>query len=143
MLVNYGGRVGYAASLQGALDEVFGPGAGSAVAQPGQPAQQPAPGAPVGGAEPRERGPGGGRGAIQQAITQLKAAQQSGDFAAQGQALAALDAAVQRYQQLSARRRLTRQHGPADGGRGLASGSCAPVRRSSLRRGRRTPPAGA
>ena len=38
---------------------------------------------------------------IQQAINQLKAAQQSGDFAAQGQALAALDAAVQRYQQLA------------------------------------------
>jgi hypothetical protein len=36
--------------------------------------------------------------AIQTAITQLKAAQSSGDFAAQGQALAALDAAVKQFQ---------------------------------------------
>ena len=36
---------------------------------------------------------------ISTAIGQLKAAQQSGDFAAQGQALQALDPAVQRYQQ--------------------------------------------
>ena len=35
---------------------------------------------------------------IASAIGQLKAAQQSGDFAAQGQALSALDQAVQRYQ---------------------------------------------
>ena len=39
--------------------------------------------------------------AIQQALGQLKAAQQSGDFAAQGQALSALDQAVQRYQQVA------------------------------------------
>ena len=38
VLVSYNGRVGYDASLQGALEDVFGPGAGSAVAQPGQPA---------------------------------------------------------------------------------------------------------
>ena len=35
---------------------------------------------------------------IASAIGQLKSAQQSGDFAAQGQALSALDQAVQRYQ---------------------------------------------
>ena len=47
VLVSYNGRVGYDASLQGALEDVFGPGAGSAVAQPGQQPQQPAPGAAV------------------------------------------------------------------------------------------------
>lgn len=46
------------------------------------------------------RGPPGRRTTTPSAIGQLKAAQQSGDFAAQGQALAALDAGVQRYQQV-------------------------------------------
>lgn len=46
------------------------------------------------------RGPPGRRTTTPSAIGQLKAAQQSGDFAAQGQALAALDAGVQRYPQV-------------------------------------------
>ena len=55
VLVSYNGRVGYDASLQGALEDVFGPGAGSAVAQPGQRPQQPAPGAAVPARTPRTR----------------------------------------------------------------------------------------
>src|SRR4029434_5763105 len=89
----------YDASLQGALDDVFGPGAGSAVTQPGQ-SPQPAPGTAVPAPDPANPDQAAAAAAIQQAITQLQAAQQSGDFAAQGQALAALDQAVQRYQQV-------------------------------------------
>jgi uncharacterized membrane protein (UPF0182 family) len=100
VLVSYNGRVGYDASLKGALDDVFGPGAGSAVTQPGQSAPAPAaPGTAVPTPDPSNPDQAAAAAAIQQAITQLKAAQQSGDFAAQGEALAALDAAVQRYQQ--------------------------------------------
>ena len=114
VLVSYNGRVGYDASLQGALEDVFGPGAGSAVAQPGQQPQQPAPGAAIPAPNPANPDQAAAAASIQQAINQLKAAQQSGDFAAQGQALAALDAAVQRYQQVSRR--------PADLGAGARSG---------------------
>ena len=101
VLVSYNGRVGYDASLPGALEDVFGPGAGSTVAQPGQSPQQPAPGAAIPAPNPANPDQAAAAVGIQQAINQLKAAQQSGDFAAQGQALAALDAAVQRYQQLA------------------------------------------
>ena len=101
VLVSYNGRVGYDASLPGALEDVFGPGAGSTVAQPGQSPQQPAPGAAIPAPNPANPDQAAAAAAIQQSINQLKAAQQSGDFAAQGQALAALDVAVQRYQQLA------------------------------------------
>jgi len=101
VLVSYNGRVGYDASLQGALDDVFGPGAGNAVTQPGQAAPAPSPGTAVPTPQPGNPDQAAAAAAIQQAIAQLKAAQQSGDFAAQGQALAALDAAVQRYQQVT------------------------------------------
>ena len=153
VLVSYNGRVGYDASLQGALEDVFGPGAGSAVTQPGQggtPAPTPGTAAPA--PDPSNPDQAAAAAAIQQAITQLKAAQQSGDFAAQGQALAALDAAVQQYQQISGvpRPRPRRGHRAADrhdrrtGDRGLARRvSCPRPLDQRLRRGRRTPPAGA
>ena len=99
VLVYYGNRIGYAPTLKQALDQVFGAGAGNGTAGagtgPGRPAQHPA-------RRGRRRSQPAGRGgrctAIQTAITQLKAAQASGDFAAQGQALAALDAAVKQFQ---------------------------------------------
>ena len=126
MLVSYNGRVGYDASLQGALDDVFGPGAGSAVAQPGQQPQQPAPGTAIPAPNPANPDQAAAAASIQQAINQLKAAQQSGDFAAQGQALAALDAAVQRTSRSRGARadlgsgarsgRLTGRPGTIDGG---------------------------
>jgi len=103
VLVSYNGRVGYDASLEGALEDVFGPGAGSAVTQPGQQPQAApgAPGAVVAAPNPASADQAAAAAAIQQALGQLKAAQQSGDFAAQGQALSALDQAVQRYQQVA------------------------------------------
>ena len=95
VLVSYNGRVGYDASLAEALEDVFGAGAGTAVTSPGQPA------APQDGTAlpaPTSADQATAAAAIQAAITQLKSAQQSGDFAAQGQALQALDQAVQRFQ---------------------------------------------
>ena len=100
VLVSFGGRVGYDANLATALDQVFGPGAGAAAS--GTP--------PRGGTTPNRpttpvpTGTGGAAtqaaaaAEISSALTQLKAAQSSGDFAAQGQALAALDAAVKKFQ---------------------------------------------
>ncbi|TQM38568.1 UPF0182 family protein [Pseudonocardia cypriaca] len=108
VLVFYNGRVGFAATLAGALDQVL-PGASAVVPNvPGQaPTQAPpaqagtppaAPTGPPGTANPQTAA---AASAIQQAINDLKAANQSGDFAAQGRALAALDAAVQQFQQAS------------------------------------------
>jgi uncharacterized protein len=106
VLVSYNGQVGFAPSLDRALEQVFGAGAGRGATP--TPGQQPTGPAPADGAAPTT--PPGGAGTaspelaaaatdIQNALTQLKAAQQAGDFEAQGQALAALDAAVQRFQQ--------------------------------------------
>ncbi|OLT09040.1 hypothetical protein BJF78_06355 [Pseudonocardia sp. CNS-139] len=112
VLVFYNGRVGYDASLSVALDEVFGAGAGAGATPvpgattpttpttPGQAGTNPpaAPAAPPGGTSPQAAA---AAQAIQQAITDLRAAQQRGDFVAQGQALQALDQAVQQFQQAS------------------------------------------
>jgi uncharacterized membrane protein (UPF0182 family) len=101
VLVSYGGRVGYDASLAEALNQVFGAGAGAAAggAAPAQGGASPTPAAPTTPGQP------GGNQAqqaaaaeIRTALTELKAAQQSGDFAKQGDALAALDAAVSKFQ---------------------------------------------
>jgi uncharacterized membrane protein (UPF0182 family) len=103
VLVSYNGQVGFDASFAGALEDIFGAGAGrAATPTPGQ-VTAPAPAAPAPapapGAAP-STSPALAQAAtdIQTALTQLKAAQQSGDFAAQGDALAALDRAVQAFQ---------------------------------------------
>ncbi|ALE74856.1 hypothetical protein AD006_00605 [Pseudonocardia sp. EC080610-09] len=106
VLVSYGGRVGYDASLSAALDQVFGAGAGAgaggAAATPGQPAPQtPAqgatPGTPATPGAPNAAQAGAAQ-EIRTALNELKAAQQSGDFAKQGEALAELDRAVSAFQ---------------------------------------------
>jgi uncharacterized membrane protein (UPF0182 family) len=103
VLVFYNGRVGFDATLAGALDEVL-PGASSVVPSvPGQ-AQTPeqagappaAPALPPGATNPQAAA---AASAIQQAINDLKTAQRNGDFAGQGQALQRLDQAVQQFQQ--------------------------------------------
>jgi uncharacterized membrane protein (UPF0182 family) len=100
VLVSFGGRVGYDPQLSKALDQVFGSGAGATATSPSQgtgPSTTPT--------NPPAAGPGTNPAAAQaatdisNAFAQLKAAQQSGNFAAQGQALQALDQAVQRFQQ--------------------------------------------
>ncbi len=103
VLTSYNGRVGFEPDLAGALDEVFGAGAGAAVPTP--------PGTPAPGTTTPPDGtavPGTGADAtpelaaaataIRTALDQLSAAQASGDFAAQGAALAALDAAADQFQ---------------------------------------------
>jgi uncharacterized membrane protein (UPF0182 family) len=100
VLVSFGGRVGYDPQLSKALDQVFGSGAGATATSPSQ-----GTGPPTASTSPPAAGPGTNPAAAQaatdisNAFAQLKAAQQSGNFAAQGQALQALDQAVQRFQQ--------------------------------------------
>ncbi|WP_445185592.1 UPF0182 family protein [Pseudonocardia sp. Cha107L01] len=92
VLVSFGGKIGYDARLDVALNEVFGPGVAT-----GTPPTQAAGG-------PSQSPAAAGAGQLQAAVTdingalsRLKAAQQSGDFAAQGAALADLDKAVKRF----------------------------------------------
>ncbi|MGH3777284.1 MAG: UPF0182 family protein [Pseudonocardiaceae bacterium] len=99
VLVAYGDRIGYAPTLRGALNQIFGAGAGDATTSPGQTQRQAAPTSP-----PAAAGGGGASPEMRQAITdisdalnRLRQAQGAGDFTAQGQALADLDAATKRF----------------------------------------------
>jgi uncharacterized membrane protein (UPF0182 family) len=109
VLVNFGDRVGYADTLQDALDQVFGAGAGESVTGGGTTP-------PAGGGEtppepttPTTTPPDGGAPAtspemnqavadIQAALQALQTAQRNGDFEGQGRALADLQDAVTAYQ---------------------------------------------
>jgi uncharacterized protein len=116
VMVNFGGRIGYANTLAEALDEVFGEGVGEiATDSDGEPTP-PAEGedgadeAPVPTPTPTPVPGGGGESPdvdaaladVDAALDAFADAQQSRDFAAQGQALADLDAAVQAYQDAQA-----------------------------------------
>ncbi|MGY1618652.1 UPF0182 family protein [Geodermatophilus sp. SYSU D00691] len=118
VLVNYGGEVGYANTLAEALDQVFGEGAGeSAVDGEETPPADEGTSTPTSPSSPTTTSPaptnppddgGGGTGsnpdldaAVQEMNEALEAYQQalqSGDFAATGQALEQLEAAVEAYQ---------------------------------------------
>ena len=114
VLVNYGDRIGYGDTLSEALDQVFGAGAGTVASDNEDAATQPDAGettaptttAPSGTAAPTTSAPpatGGGDvdsavAAIQAALASLAAAQQSGDFAAVGQAQADLQAAAAAFE---------------------------------------------
>jgi uncharacterized membrane protein (UPF0182 family) len=101
VLVGYGGKVGYGARLDEALNEVFGAG----LVAPGVPST-PGPATTQGSVGPVPA-TGAGAGAspeLQAAVTdvsgalnRLRSAQQSGDFAGQGNALADLDKAMKRF----------------------------------------------
>ncbi|HVV12061.1 UPF0182 family protein [Amycolatopsis sp.] len=118
VLVSYGSKVGFASTLADALKQVVGNGANQAATPPAQPSTPnttpsiipsptTAPPAASGGSNPAlDKAVAD----IQAALNQLRTAQQNGDFAAQGQALAALDAATREYQAASATR------GPAQPG---------------------------
>jgi uncharacterized protein len=106
VLVNFGESVGYADTLQEALDQVFGPGAGDSATDgdetppaddgtttPTTPASPPA-----GGDTPASPEMDQAASDISAAIQALKTAQQNGDFEGQGRALADLEAAVEAYQ---------------------------------------------
>ncbi|GAA5158534.1 UPF0182 family protein [Pseudonocardia eucalypti] len=104
VMVSFGQKIGYAPRLDDALNQVFGPGAATAVpgggvttpASPGQPSQ-----AAGGNTAPLPGELRGAVGGISDALNKLRAAQQSGDFAAQGQALSELDRAVKDFQSAS------------------------------------------
>jgi uncharacterized membrane protein (UPF0182 family) len=113
VLVYFGGNVGFAPTLKEALEEVFGPGVGGVATPPGTDEEPPdgeespdtsTPSTPPNTATPPPSS-GGDNPALDKAVVdistaldQLKAAQQSGDFAAQGTALAALEKAVGEYE---------------------------------------------
>jgi hypothetical protein len=111
VLVAYGDRIGYAPTLREALNQVFGAGAGDASTAPnkqgqqsqqsGQATTQAPAGASVGGAVSPEM-----RQAvtdIADALNRLRQAQAAGDFAAQGKALADLDAASKQFDSANAK----------------------------------------
>jgi uncharacterized membrane protein (UPF0182 family) len=104
VLVYFGGRVGFDSTLQGALNEAFQqtdtgeeePPDNGQPTDPSTPPSTPSAPPPASGGE----NPGLDQAVadIGTALNQLKAAQQSGDFAAQGNALAALQSAVAAYE---------------------------------------------
>jgi uncharacterized protein len=112
VLVNYGDKVGYGNTLEDALDQVFGAGAGEAAVSggtgsggtPTQAPTTPTPTAPT--TTPPADGNGrSGNAAMDQAVTEIQAAlqalqtaQRNGDFAGQGTALQQLQTAVEAYQ---------------------------------------------
>jgi uncharacterized membrane protein (UPF0182 family) len=96
VFVGFGNRVGFSSRLDDALNQVFGPGTATGVTS-----QQPS-GVPS--SAPTVGGGGGGSPALQQAVSdissalsQLRTAQQNGDFVGQGNALAALQKGVNEY----------------------------------------------
>ncbi|HKS50906.1 MAG TPA: UPF0182 family protein [Pseudonocardiaceae bacterium] len=99
VLVAYGDRIGYDPTLRGALNQVFGAGAGDATASPGQQTRLPSQ-----SAVPPPAAAGTANQDVRQAVTEigdalkrLRAAQAAGDFKEQGRALADLDAASKRF----------------------------------------------
>ncbi|WP_433871526.1 UPF0182 family protein [Saccharopolyspora sp. CA-218241] len=108
VLVSFGGRVGFHETLEGALDEVFGQGAGQAAQDPNQRPQQP-PEDPGQQQPPGQQPPGQGSPEMSAAVEQIDAAlervrqgQQSGNFADLGAAYQQLDAAIRRFEELNA-----------------------------------------
>ncbi|MFC4856790.1 UPF0182 family protein [Actinophytocola glycyrrhizae] len=109
VLVYFGDRVGFAPTLKDALEEIFGEDVGGAVTPPEeeeggeQPPDTSTPTTPPGTSTPPPPSDGDNPAmdqAVQDigaALEQLRTAQQSGDFAAQGEALAALEKAVNEY----------------------------------------------
>jgi len=105
VLVYFGGRVGFEPTLQGALEEVFGAGAGGEATPPDTGDQPPDTTTPPGTTTPPPNPNPGDNPALDKAVLdigtaldQLKAAQASGDFVAQGNALAALQKAAADYE---------------------------------------------
>ncbi len=99
VLVSFGGKVGFSETLAGALEQVFGSGAGQAT-NPGQNGQQPPP------TQNQQPLAPGSTPQLSQAVTDIRAAlehvraaQQSGNFADLGAAYQQLDDAVKRFEQ--------------------------------------------
>ncbi|HEX6872922.1 MAG TPA: UPF0182 family protein, partial [Micromonosporaceae bacterium] len=97
VLVSYGSSVGFAPTLQGAIDELVKKGAQSPT-PPNQPNQPTTPTQP-----PTSGELGAAAAKIQAAIDRLQAAQKAGDFTAYGQALTELNNAVREFEAAQAR----------------------------------------
>jgi uncharacterized membrane protein (UPF0182 family) len=114
VLVSYKNKVGFAPTLDKALDDVFGPGSGQTATKPGDNGTGTS--APPTGSSSSPSTPPpntGNNGAstpevnaavvdIQAAITQIHAAQQSGNLGDLGKAIEALDAATKKFDQAKA-----------------------------------------
>ncbi|MFC5288869.1 UPF0182 family protein [Actinokineospora guangxiensis] len=104
VLVSFNNRVGFAPTVSEALEEAIGAGTGGP-ATPPEGEDPPPTTTPPGTTPPTTPPPAGDAAAeldaavkaLDGALAKLKTAQQSGDFAAQGQALAELEAAADRY----------------------------------------------
>lgn len=107
VLVYFGEKVGFAPTLDAALDQVFGKGAGASAPKPvdgSTPSTSPS--TPPSSTSATTPPPGAGSSAtldqavaeLSAALTKLRAAQQSGNFEEQGRALAELDAAAKKYE---------------------------------------------
>lgn len=106
VLVSFGGNVGFDQSLNGALDQVFGPGAGQSAPQSGQAPVQPPAGQPPSGQAPQQGTDPQLRqavGDINNALNRLRIAQQSGNFADIGTAQQQLAEAAGRFEQMQGR----------------------------------------
>jgi uncharacterized membrane protein (UPF0182 family) len=104
VLVYFGDKVGFAPTIDEALNEVFGPGSGDAATKPGEtpppdqgPTTPPAIGGQVLTPEMAQA-----MAEAQAAFEKLKAARSSGSFTDQGKALDELDAAMRKYEQARA-----------------------------------------
>ncbi|GGS44393.1 MULTISPECIES: UPF0182 family protein [Actinokineospora] len=114
VLVSFNNRVGFAATVSEALEKAIGAGTGQPATPPGEEGDDPPPTTPT---TPPPTGPGNGGDAnadvaaavqaLDAALAKLKAAQQSGDFAAQGEALAELEAAADQYNEAKAKQEQT------------------------------------
>jgi uncharacterized membrane protein (UPF0182 family) len=113
VLVAYGERIGYAPTLPEALNQVFGAVAGGAPSP--TPAPLPASPPPSAAIQNLRQAVAD----IADALKRLRAAQAAGDFAAQGKALADLDAAIKRF---SAAAATAGQANPAASATGSRSG---------------------
>ncbi|MFD6073923.1 membrane protein, partial [Amycolatopsis lurida] len=108
VLVSYGTKIGFAPTLNEALDQVFGAGTGSGVTPP-QTGGTPGPTTPPPPGTSTPQPPAGGNPALDKAAgdmhdawVKFRAAQQSGNYADQGAALAALEAASKAYESAKA-----------------------------------------
>jgi uncharacterized membrane protein (UPF0182 family) len=103
VLVYFGGSVGFAPTVDEALDDVFGAGSGGATTPPDS-SQPSTPPSSSSSAQPPDTGTGEPPQIdqavkdIASALSRLKDARQSNDFAAEGQALADLDKATKAYE---------------------------------------------
>jgi uncharacterized membrane protein (UPF0182 family) len=105
VLASFGGTVGFAPDLKGALDQVFGSGAGDTASSgqngSGQPGSSSPPSNSGNPPSPTQVSPDLAKAVddIQSALQRIRTAQQSGDWVALGQAYKDLDDASKRFEQ--------------------------------------------